>query len=102
MFCRAMHHSELLLLLLVKRPSESLAQDASKAQDRVERGAQLVAHGGEELALEAVEFQKTDVGVLEFLSSLSHLDLERVVRFPQGPSGAAMLPKLKADRQQVC
>jgi hypothetical protein len=55
---------------IAHRPEEFAANNVGKADDRVERRAQLVAHFGEEIALRAV-------GELGGLAGLGHLLLRR-------------------------
>src|SRR5262249_29178845 len=50
----AADHLQLLVLLVVERASQPLQDDAGEADDGVEGGAQLVAHGGQEGGLDAV------------------------------------------------
>ena len=52
-----------------------LVEHLGEADDRVERGAQLVAHAGQELALEAVALEEPDVG----LGELADLEVEALV-----------------------
>jgi hypothetical protein len=82
---RRTHEAELLELLGVERAGEALDEDAGETDDRVERGAQLVAHCGEKLGLEAVELAQAGVGG----SALGEELLELAALMAQAVLGAA-------------
>src|SRR6202008_5116110 len=60
-----LYRLQLLLLVGVERPRQLHQQRAGEADDRVERRAQLVAHGGEEAILRQVGALELEVLLLQ-------------------------------------
>ena len=76
-------HAELLGLLRVQRPGQPLQQEAGEADDRVERRAQLVGHGGQEGGLQAVGGFGPFLGHRQLGGPGLHLGFETLIRLPQ-------------------
>ena len=65
-------HAELLGLLFVDRPAQALQQNAGKTDDRVERSAPLMGHGGQKGRFELVGCFSTLFGFLKFQGSFGN------------------------------
>ena len=74
---RREHVVEVLRLLLVHGPEHLGAQHLREPEDRVERGAELVRHVGEELALVPARRLELAVQAPELVVHLVHVGGER-------------------------
>ena len=94
-------HPELLELLGIERPRETLAQDAGEADDRVQRRAQFVAHHRHEFRFQPVEFLEPLVGFREVPRALADFDFEIVARLAQRALGLLALDYFEAERDVI-
>ncbi len=83
--------AEVLALLGGERAAQPLQHHLGVADDAGERGAQLVAHGGEEVRLEPVELLQLGVALLELPVLLLQLAVALLDRLDVEPGGDEVL-----------
>src|SRR6185369_6449593 len=73
MFSGPENDGEILFLLFIQRTDPLVEEDAGKSDDRVERGPELMTHGGDEHRLETVDLAELVIGFLQFNRPLLNL-----------------------------
>ena len=71
-------HPAGLFFIQLSRGSQ---QNVAEAEDAVQRRAQFVAHGRQEVALEAVRFVKSHVGVGQFIDLAVEVGVQALIAF---------------------